>query len=464
MRLLSAILAACSFAYLARGGIADLETTRFQYDAGITAVHSARLEAERALSNQYTNTLHSLRVRAQNAGDLDTVKQLIAEKARFDAERRAPVAQPALPELRNLALALGRRLREIEVKEATDTIRQAQQYEATLSALQTALTRQGKIDEASAVQNERKALAASETYLQAKATIAEAPSPAKPRALSPPALSIAELLTSPDYEWTKPENLGPNVNSATNEVHVTLSEDELTLVTYSDRPKKGLWEHRRQIVTDPFGDGMALVAPSGALWVGAPSLSGDGLRLVFNSTAGPHHKGKADIYEAGRLDRNSPWSNPENAGYEINSSDDDLTPSLSPDGMTLFFSSIGRGGPGGGDLWRSRRKSFDKSWESPKSLGNGVNTSGNEYSPKPCSDNRTILFARENPVGNFRLFMATPDASGELSARPLDLPVTGNMQSPQLSRDGSTLYFTSDCPGGFGGYDVWKTRRVPRSK
>src|SRR5437899_12840608 len=36
-----------------------------------------------------------------------------------------------------------------------------------------------------------------------------------------------------------------------------------------------------------------------------------------------------------------------------------------------------------------------------------------------------------------------------------------NDQHPSISKDGLSLYFVSNRPGGFGGNDIWVTKRAP---
>ncbi len=156
----------------ALGQTGDLATAKLQYDNAITAIHSTRVEAEKNLAGQYTNALSTLQIKAQSDGDLDKVKAILAEKTRFETEHSSPAAQPSVTELKNLADALNRRLREIGMKEAADILKQTQQYDATLAALQKDLTKQGKIDDASAVQDERKKLAETQNIKEAKAALA----------------------------------------------------------------------------------------------------------------------------------------------------------------------------------------------------------------------------------------------------------------------------------------------------
>ena len=286
-----------------------------------------------------------------------------------------------------------------------------------------------------------------------------------------PAISIAELLTSPDYEWSKPENLGPNVNSPQDEYRLALSDDGLILVFNSSRAAKaGLYESRRPSVDEPFGPAVPIEAlNSVGDNCGGPSLSGDGLTLLYHSRAGPNQRGGCDIYQSRRRTRSSPWEPPVNLGPPVNTTGGyEIDPCLSPDGLTLLFSSPSRpGGAGVEDLWRARRKSPDAPFENPENLGRGVNSELREYEPRFTADQRTILFCREDPRENYKtpakIHVAVEADSGQWTARPLDLPASGGVKSPALSPDGHTLYFYSYHPGGQGGSDFWQIRRVPKA-
>jgi hypothetical protein len=59
---------------------------------------------------------------------------------------------------------------------------------------------------------------------------------AAPAQASLPPGSSADILTSPEWEWTEPENLGRNVNSSGMDYLPCLSTDGLTLIFASDRP------------------------------------------------------------------------------------------------------------------------------------------------------------------------------------------------------------------------------------
>lgn len=439
--------------------VADLSSAKFEYDSGVATIHSVRLEAERALAAQYTNALSVLQRRAQSDGDLDQVQAILAEKVRFEQARTAPPL-PFAGGLKNLADSLALRRHDLEIAEARSILRQAQQYDAALGALQTSLTKQGRIDEAGEVKNERKALVESADVVQAKASIAGTVPVDRNRPLAVPPLSLAEMLTSPEYEWTKPENLGPDINSKDDEWSVDVSSNGLVLVFDSSRNQKvssaDLFMSDRTNLTQPFGKAAAIAELNSTVSDGTPCLNAEGTALFFYRTA---KRNDSDLFTSRRRNRTATWESPGNLGPACNSGALDSHPCLSDDGLVLFFGSNREGGRGGGDLWRMRRKTVDDPWEAPENLGEGINTAGEEGAPDLAGDQRTLLFRRDE-----RVFVAAPDAKGDLVVQLLEIPVTGKLGSARIMPDGRTLYFTSNCAGGEGGWDIWMTRRVPKPK
>lgn len=100
-----------------------------------------------------------------------------------------------------------------------------------------------------------------------------------------------------------------------------------------------------------------------------------------------------------------------------------------------------------------------------------LNTKFHEGPVALSADGNTIYFTREsffendfvksddkkNKFGKMYLFKATNN-NGKWE-NVVALPFNGkefNSSNPSLSKDGSTLYFNSDRPGGIGGNDIWK--------
>ncbi len=84
--------------------------------------------------------------------------------------------------------------------------------------------------------------------------------------------------------------------------------------------------------------------------VGHPAISANGDTLYFVSDAPGGYGGK-DIYRA--VGENTTWTDVQNLGPQINTSDDELFPSVRRDG-TLYFSSKGHPGYGGLDIFKAK--------------------------------------------------------------------------------------------------------------
>ena len=202
-----------------------------------------------------------------------------------------------------------------------------------------------------------------------------------------------------------------------------------------------------------------------------PCLSADGTTLYFTrGRAG----GAADVYTTTRTADG--WAPPAPLGG-INTRSDELGPAVSPDGRRLVFSSDRPGGLGGYDLYVGERT--DTGWAEPRNLGPRVNTASNEYDPALTPDGTTLLFSSNRGAAADQRGEATPWAGTlrepsrstphdiyavdlgdeQAPARRVDAvcSASGDGQ-PAVSPDGLWLCFTSDRPGGRGGYDLWRSR------
>ena len=106
-------------------------------------------------------------------------------------------------------------------------------------------------------------------------------------------------------------------------------------------------------------------------WESQPSISSDGKTLYFVSDRAGGFGGY-DIYVSHK-DENGKWSPAENLGKVINSKGNEKAPFIHPDNRTLYFSSDGRDGLGGYDIYYSRMND-DGTWSEPKNIGYPINT------------------------------------------------------------------------------------------
>ncbi len=83
---------------------------------------------------------------------------------------------------------------------------------------------------------------------------------------------------------------------------------------------------------------------------------------------------------------------PENLGETINSSTNEIEPYIAPDESFVIFAAAGRPDSKGAlDLYISHQK--DGKWSKPENLGEPINSSGWDFSPKISPDGKYFLFA-----------------------------------------------------------------------
>ncbi|MHC4175229.1 MAG: protein kinase domain-containing protein, partial [Planctomycetota bacterium] len=109
-----------------------------------------------------------------------------------------------------------------------------------------------------------------------------------------------------------------------------------------------------------------------------PGISADGLSLYFSSVRSGEW---ADLWVTTRATVSDLWDPPVILGPTINSPYTDDTPSISADGLTLYFGSYRPGGHGTMDLWIATREMTEDEWGAPENLGPTINSSAIDWSP-----------------------------------------------------------------------------------
>jgi WD40-like Beta Propeller Repeat len=173
--------------------------------------------------------------------------------------------------------------------------------------------------------------------------------------------------------------------------------------------------------------------------------------------------------DADRGTRFDEWTPPINLGDTVNSPYQEILPTLSRNGLSLYFASDRPGSLGGEDLWVSRRTHRDAPWSTPVNLGAGVNTTFNERSPELSHDGHLLFFATDRPggLGGFDIWVAwrahTHDDFGWRPAVNLGSGVNssaGDFGPSYIDNEEigiPTLYFASNRPGGFGNADIYRS-------
>jgi len=289
-------------------------------------------------------------------------------------------------------------------------------------------------------------------------------------------LAATPVLAAPSFSsWGPAVSLEsvPGTNSELNTPFLdgcpVLSRDGLQLYMASNRPdglgNLDIWVAERASPDEPFGAPVNLGAPINSPYNDfCPSPLRDGHRFMFVSNR-PGGCGGADIYLTRRHDEHE-WEEPVNLGCEVNSAADEAGPVLSfaePGPPTLYFSSTRAGGPGGSNLYLSRKAdswSFD-----PAELVPGVNSDYDDMQPSVRQDGRELVFASNQPggQGGFDIWSASRDSIAADWAAPVNLGPNVNSAAnetrPSLSWEGTTLLFGSNRPGGEGISDIYYATR-----
>jgi Tol biopolymer transport system component len=280
-----------------------------------------------------------------------------------------------------------------------------------------------------------------------------------------------------DFIFGEPVNLGPIINSASSDYGACISADGLELYFCSERPggfgAADIWVSTRQSIDDPWDPpanlGSTVNSPYNDSY---PSLSSDGLTLYFSDAYSgslrPGGLGGGDIWMTTRPNRSASWGAPVNMRAPINSSNLDISPAISGDGLTLVFTSNNRaGGIGSWDLWISTRSGVQDLWSPPVNFGSTINSGNWDGECGLSWDGRALLFdsGRAGIVGAVDLWMSIRKSLDDPWPATVNLgPVvnsSGNDGTPRVSPDMRTLYICSDRPGGSGSYDLFEAPIVP---
>ncbi len=263
----------------------------------------------------------------------------------------------------------------------------------------------------------------------------------------------------------QPQNLGPKVNSRAMEYFPSISADGLTLVfTHRDptaeQSDEDFWIARRDSVNGPWHQATSLRGQLNTrLNEGAQSLTSSGNVIFFAACERPEGLGSCDIY-ASFYQGNGSYSKPMNLGPKINSALWESQPSISSDGRTLYFVRGAGSTARNLELYYSTL-SEDGYWSEAKKIEGLVNTPEKETSPFIHFDNQSLYFSSNGHPGmgdlDFFVSRRQPDGSwGEPQNLGYPINTSGQEFSLIVAPDGKTGFFSSDnIEGGFGLLDLY---------
>lgn len=164
---------------------------------------------------------------------------------------------------------------------------------------------------------------------------------------------------------------------------------------------------------------------------------------------------KLEIYFRTSVD--GKWSKPES--FILNSKEYSVGhPALSSDGKTMYFASDMPGGFGGSDIYKIT-KSENGTWSKAENLGKKINTEGNEMFPFYEETSKTLYFSSNGRfgLGGLDIFYSSINGTEYSSPTNAGNPLNTQYDDFAMIVDGQTNkgYFSSNRPGGSGDDDIY---------
>ena len=180
------------------------------------------------------------------------------------------------------------------------------------------------------------------------------------------------------FTSTRDAATGKEIHSATGE--------SFTDIFVARMDRKGKWS-----VPVPIGGELSSESDDGT-----PNVSHDFTTLYFTRCPkGKNEQLGCQIFHSKK--NGIDWETPE----KVLISDDSLVvahPAITPDNLTLYFVSDIPGGNGGKDIWKITRENEGADWSVPENLGEDINTPGDEMFPFVHADG-TLYFSSNGRIG-----------------------------------------------------------------
>ena len=253
-----------------------------------------------------------------------------------------------------------------------------------------------------------------------------------------------------DVKW---QNLGVTINSPSSETHPVVSGDETVLIfltklkfysaVYFSKKNGDSWSSPENINPQILSDG--------EFYPTAVSYDGKDLYLVKKGTK------NMDIYLSHYV--NGEWTVAKPLNKNINSSSDENAATITKDGNTMYFTS-NRSGSRGFDIYKSVKEA-DGEWGKAENLGKVINTKGDEATPSISPDGKTLYFSSVGHynMGGMDIFYSVLQKDGTWSLPSnIGYPVNTTTDNVgfQTIGDGSIGYISRIAPDGVGKEDIYR--------
>lgn len=156
----------------------------------------------------------------------------------------------------------------------------------------------------------------------------------------------------------------------------------------------------------------------------------------------------------------------------INSTFADFNPLVSSDESVMIFASRrngskvktgNKGDPGQANIYISHKKG--NTWGIPEKMSATINSFGDNIPVGLSADGKQLYICKIDN-GNMNLFQST--FNGKSWSQPVKLNANINSKFDEanvsVSSDGNLLYFTSNRSGGYGGFDIYMSKKLPNGE
>jgi peptidoglycan-associated lipoprotein len=170
---------------------------------------------------------------------------------------------------------------------------------------------------------------------------------------------------------------------------------------------------------------------------GTPSFTDDYKEVFFTRCEAGKREKKGCVIMTSQKNGEK-WTTPKNIGI-LPDSLVAAHPSITKDGLTLYFVSDMPGGFGKKDIWKVTRLRPGDNWSKPVNLGQDINTSGDELFPYIREDG-TLYFSSDGLIGlgGLDIFKATPQPDGSWAVVNMKPPINSFADDFGITFEGNT--------------------------
>jgi tetratricopeptide (TPR) repeat protein len=208
--------------------------------------------------------------------------------------------------------------------------------------------------------------------------------------------------------WGQAVNIGKPVNTKWNDAAVALSDEGKKMIIYRGRTdggdlystnlKGGKWGNIHDLTHK---------VNKGDSHESSVCFNKDGSRMYFVSNRDKDSQGGKDIFMSQLDVKGKRWSKPVSLGPVINSPYDEISVYVTPDELTIYFASNGHKTIGGFDIFKS--EFMDSTWSEPENMGFPINSTADEMYLKIMDNGRDAFYSssRNGGEGGLDIYQVT---------------------------------------------------------